>query len=57
MFAHYFALTHLTPGGGVPVQTRQKVAGQLGLWPGGDGSAVKRSQGPLVPHVETLDLS
>lgn len=49
--------THLTPGGGVPVETWLKVTGRLGLRPGGHGPAVERSQGPLIPHVKTLDLS
>lgn len=50
-------IAHLTPGGGVPVETRPMITGHLGQWPGGHGSAVKRSQGPLISHVETLDLS
>lgn len=36
-------MTHLTPGGGVPVETRLKVTGHLALWPGGHGPAVERS--------------
>lgn len=50
-------MSHLPPGGRVPVQTWLKVTGHLGWRPGGHGSAVKRSQGSLVPHVKTLDLS
>lgn len=50
-------ITHLTPGGGVPVETRLKITRHLCLWPGGHGSAVKRSKGPLIPHVKTLDFS
>ena len=51
------AATHLTPGGGVPVETGLNVTGYLGLRPGGHGPAVERSEGPLIPHVKTLDLS
>lgn len=51
------SITHLTPGGGVPVETWLKITRHLCLWPGGHGSAVKRSKGPLIPHVKTLDLS
>lgn len=54
---HFPRAAHLTPGGGVPVETRLKVTGYLGLGPGGHGPAVERSQGSLIPHVETLDLA
>lgn len=56
--SHYSSHTaHLTPGGGVPVETRLKVTGHLGQRPGGHGPAVEGSQGPLIPHVKTLNLS
>lgn len=59
IFPQSFSLliTHLTPRGGVPFETRLKVAGHSGWWPGGHGPAVKRSQGSLIPHVEALDFS
>lgn len=58
-YVFHFSLhiTHLTPGGRVPVQTWLKVTGHLGSWPGGYGPAVERTQGSLIPHVKTLDLS
>lgn len=49
-------IPHLSPGGSVPAQAGLQVTGQEALRPGGHSSAVKRSQGPLVPHVHTRHL-
>lgn len=50
-------LRALAPGGAVPLQAGLQVAGHLALWSGGHGSAVERSQRPLIPQVETLNVS